>query len=401
MASTTVTASVLFQIGTGRRLHVMTPRVPVSHRLRSTTIMSSSESYDRANEVKRFDESKVGVKGLVDSGITTIPPFFVHPPETLSDLKPDTRTGSGSEIIPVIDLSGADSGSNRRSDVVDEMRRAASTFGFFQIVNHGVPLEVLDRTMASMKGFHEQPTEVKARVYRRDIGTGVSYMSNVDLYHSKAASWRDTIQIRLGPKLADLDEIPEICRNEVIEWDREIKQLGERLMGLLCEGLGVENGRLKDMTCLEGRVVVAHYYPCCPQPDLTVGLAYHTDPGVLTVVQQDHVGGLQVKYGGGWLDVKPIPGALVINIGDLLQIISNEEYKSAEHRVLANSYHEPRVSMAVFCSPGNRDDVYGPLPELISPEKPAIYRQFTLTDFMTRFFKKELDCKSLTNYYKL
>lgn len=268
-------------------------------------------------------------------------------------------------------------------------------------VNHGVPLEVLDRTMASMKGFHEQPTEIKARVYRRDIGTGVSYMSNVDLYHSKAASWRDTIQIRLGPKLADLDEIPEICRNEVIEWDREIKQLGERLMGLLCEGLGVENGRLKDLTCLEGRVVVAHYYPCCPQPDLTVGLAYHTDPGVLTVVQQDHVGGLQVKYGGGWLDVKPIPGALVINIGDLLQIISNEEYKSAEHRVLANSYHEPRVSMAVFCSPGNRDDVYGPLPELTSPEKPAIYRQFTLTDFMTRFFKKELDCKSLTNYYKM
>lgn len=187
MASTTVTASVLFQIGTGRRhRHVMTPRAPVSHRLRSTTIMSSSESYDRANEVKRFDESKVGVKGLVDSGITTIPSFFVHPPETLSDLKPGTRP----EIIPVIDLSGVDSGSNRRSDIVDEIRRAASTFGFFQIVNHGVPLEVLDRTMTSMKGFHEQPTEIKSRVYRRDIGTGVSYMSNVDLYHSKAASWR-------------------------------------------------------------------------------------------------------------------------------------------------------------------------------------------------------------------
>ncbi|XP_030958887.1 1-aminocyclopropane-1-carboxylate oxidase homolog 6-like [Quercus lobata] len=92
---------------------------------------------------------------------------------------------------------------------------------------------------------------------------------------------------------------------------------------------------------------------------------------------------------------------IVDGVDGVFNIISNEEYKSAEHRVLANSYHEPRVSMAVFCSPGNRDDVYGPLPELTSPEKPAIYRQFTLTDFMTRFFKKELDCKSLTNYYKM
>ena len=85
----------------------------------------------------------------------------------------------------------------------------------------------------------------------------------------------------------------------------------------------------------------------------------------------------------------------------MFQIISNEVYKSAEHRVLANSSHEPRVSIAVFFKAGNSDDLCGPLPELISSEKPALYRQFTLTDFMTRFFKKELDGKSLTNYYKL
>ena len=88
----------------------------------------------------------------------------------------------------------------------------------------------------------------------------------------------------------------------------------------MCEGLGVETSRLKEMTCLEGKVMVGHYYPNCPQPDLTVGLAYHTDAGVLTVVQQDHVGGLQVKYDGEWMDVKPVPGALVINVGDLLQV---------------------------------------------------------------------------------
>ncbi|XP_059446087.1 1-aminocyclopropane-1-carboxylate oxidase homolog 4-like [Corylus avellana] len=393
--------SVLFQTRFGRE--IMNPRGSEGRNPspKTTTVTCATQNYDRAKEVKRFDDSKVGVKGLVDSGITTIPRFFVHPPETLSDLKPGSEVRSGSDlVIPAIDLSGVDSDA-RRSVIVDEIRRASSSFGFFQIVNHGVPLGVLDRTMASIKGFHEQPTEMKERFYRREIGTGVSYMSNVDLYHSKAASWRDTIQIRLGPKVVDEDEIPEICRKEVIEWDREIKRLGELLVGLLCEGLGVEAKRLNEMTCLEGRVMVGHYYPNCPQPDLTVGLAYHTDPGVLTVVQQDHVGGLQVKHDGVWLDVKPVPGALVINIGDLLQIISNEEYKSAEHRVLANSKNEPRVSLAVFFNPSSREDLYGPLPELISPEKPAIYRQFTLTDFMTRFFKKELDGKSLTNYYKL
>uniref|UniRef100_A0A7N2L8S0 Isopenicillin N synthase-like Fe(2+) 2OG dioxygenase domain-containing protein n=1 Tax=Quercus lobata TaxID=97700 RepID=A0A7N2L8S0_QUELO len=187
---------------------------------------------------------------------------------------------------------------------------------------------------------------------------------------------RDTLRIKLGPKMADHGQIPEICRNEVIEWDREIKRLGEVLSGLMCEGLGVETWRLKEMTCLEDTTMLGHYYPKCPQPDLTV------------------------KYGEDWVDVKPVPGTLIINVGDLLQIISNEVYKSAEHRVLANSSHEPRVSIAVFFNAGNKDDLYGPLPELISSEKPALYRQFTMTDFRTRFSKREVD-GFLSNYYKL
>ncbi|XP_059446316.1 1-aminocyclopropane-1-carboxylate oxidase homolog 4-like [Corylus avellana] len=365
-----------------------------------TTATTDDEEYDRPKAVKEFDDSKIGVKGLVDSGITTIPRFFVHPPETLSDLKSGSAVGSGPDFIPAIDLAGVDS-DHGRSVIVEQIRRASSTVGFFQIVNHGVPLGVLERAMASVKGFYEQPTDIKARLYTRERGIGVSYFSNLDLYHSKAASWRDTLLVRLGPKVVDEDEIPEIFRKEVIEWDREIKQLGELLAGLLCEGLGVEANRLKEMTCLEGRVMVGNYYPHCPQPDLTVGLAYHTDPGVLTVVQQDHVGGLQVKYGGVYVDVKPLPGALVVNIGDLLQIISNGEYKSAEHRVLANPKNEARLSMTLFFNPGNRDSLYGPLPEIISAQKPAIYQHFSLMDFMTRFLGKELEGKSLANYYKL
>lgn len=282
------------------------------------TAINGTENYDRAKEVKQFDDSKIGVKGLVDSGLTSIPRIFIHPPETLTDLKPTPQARPNSNSIPTVDLSGFDS--DRRSSIVDQISRAAREFGFFQITNHGIPPETLDRTIAAIKGFHEQPAEIRSKVYTREVGSGVSYISNVDLFHSKAASWRDTLQLRMGPSPPAPEYVPEICRKEVAEWDREVVGLGEILMGLMSEGLGLSAGRLTEMTLLEGRVMVGHYYPSCPQPDLTVGLNSHTDPGALTVLLQDQTGGLQIKSDGVWLDVKPLPGALVINVGDLFQV---------------------------------------------------------------------------------
>lgn len=382
-------SAILNRRGTGSK---STMTITAASGSTTTASSTSDQDYDRTKAVKEFDDSKIGVKGLVDSGIDSIPSFFHHPPETLADLKPSV---DATVDIPVVDLS-AD-----RSLVVDQIKHAANEFGFFQIINHGIPTSVIDHTIESVRAFHEQPTETKSRFYGRDIGTGVAYSSNFDLYQSKAASWRDTLQIRLGPKGPEPAALPEICREEVIQWDREVLWLGEVLMGMLSEGLGLEKNKLKDMTCLEGRVMAGHYYPPCPQPDLTIGLSSHTDPGMLTVVLQDHIGGLQVKYGGGWADVKPRHGAIVINIGDIFQIISNEEYKSVEHRVLANSKHEARTSVSIFFNPSQRENLYGPLPELISTEKPALYRQFTYSDFMRRFFTKELDGKSLINFYRL
>ncbi|KAL3725787.1 hypothetical protein ACJRO7_030766 [Eucalyptus globulus] len=356
---------------------------------------TTQQAFNRAQELKQFEESKLGVKGLVDSGLTSLPSLFVHPPETLSTLKP---TRPRPDSIPTIDLSCRDS--FQRPSVVAEVGRAARELGFFQVINHGVPTEVLDRTIAVVKAFHEQPMEAKARIYRREMETGVSFFSNLDLLHSKAASWRDTLQIMLGPKLADVEEIPEVCRNEVLEWNKQVQQLGSLLLGLLSEGLGLSAGKLQELTCLENRVMVGHYYPYCPQPDLTVGLTSHTDPVVITLLLQDQIGGLQVKHGDEWVDVAPVPGALLVNIGDILQIMSNNEYKSVDHRVLANPSREPRVSIAVFCNPSDQENEFGPFPELVSSDKPAAFRQFIFSEYMRRFFTKELDGKSLINYFR-
>ena len=115
------------------------------------------------------------------------------------------------------------------------------------------------------------------------------------------------------------EDIPEVCRKEIVAWESHSTKVAEALLELLSEGLGVEAERFKDLGFLEGKLAVGHCYPYCPQPDLTVGITSHTDSG-LTVLLQNQVGGLQVKHGDEWVDVEPIPGALIVNIGDLIQV---------------------------------------------------------------------------------
>lgn len=355
-------------------------------------------AYDRLKELNEFDSSKLGVKGLIDSGITTVPRIFHHPPATLSDIQQTVSNDDHDSTIPVVDMS------RPHHELVQRIRQASAEYGFFQVVNHGVPVTVLDRVVKSIKAFHELPPEEKMQWYDRDWhkpDKGVSYFSNHDLFYSTAASWRDTLQIRLGPLSVDPGSIPTVCRDEVMVWDKEVKQLGERLVGFLSEGLGLSNDRLKGPSYV-GRVGMnGHYYPHCPEPTKTIGIASHTDLGILTVLLQDRVGGLQVKYNDKWIDLKPVHGALVINIGDLFQIISNDEYKSGEHRVLANPFNEPRVSAAVFLNPCNADNVYGPLPELVSKEKPALYREFKLSELIERFLTKEIEGNMMTSHFRL
>ncbi|XP_076947213.1 1-aminocyclopropane-1-carboxylate oxidase homolog 11-like [Bidens hawaiensis] len=353
---------------------------------------STPPYYDRLTELKLFDDSKLGVKGLLDSGITTIPRFFHHPPDNLKNNNND----SPKLTIPIINLS------DQKSTVVDQIKKSISTYGFFQIVNHSIPVQVIDDLIGSMKGFFEESSEYKMRYYHREVGKGAAYSTNFDLFRSKAASRRDSLQVRMSPMEPNWDAVPEMCREALAEWDKAAVVLADKLMSILCDGLGIKSDRLKELTCLEGRVSVAHYYPPCPQPELTMGLTPHTDPGMLTMVVQNEVGGLlQVKCGDEWADVEAVPGAIVVNIGDLLQMMSNDEYKSAQHRVLANPSEGARVSIATFFNPSIRDKLYGPFPELVSTTKPAVYREFVYEDYMRRFFTKELDGKTLTNFYKI
>lgn len=275
----------------------------------------ATSGYDRMKELKEFDESKIGVKGLSDSGITSIPRFFVHPPETLSDLK----SSSTYTNIPVIDLSAVNSTADRHK-IVEQVKEAATTWGFFQVINHGVPVSALDETINAIKAFHDKPHMVKTKYYKRDESQGVMYTSNNDLYRANAAAWHDSLQAWMAPTPPKVEDIPEVCRNEVVAWDKRATEVAETVMELLSEGLGLEAGKFKELTFSDSRAFVGHCYPYCPQPDLTVGITSHTDSTMVTVLLQNHLPGLQVRHADEWVNVNPVPGSLIINVGDFLQV---------------------------------------------------------------------------------
>lgn len=358
-------------------------------------VVSSSPEMESKwlKEVKDFDESKIGVKGLLDSGLTTIPRIFHHPPEALSDLKPSSTHFE----IPLIDLSISE-----RSILVDQVRDAFSTWGFFQVVNHGIPIQVIEDTIKAFKSFHEEAMEVKRSKYVWD--EKVSYSSTVNLLlQVKAMNWKDSLRVSTSPNPPAMDRIPSVCRKELMEWDDHMKKLSESLMELICEGLGVDTYRLKELDCMEGRKLLCHYYPYCPQPDLTFGLPTHTDRSVLTLLLQNEVTALQVKYGDQWVEIKPIHGGIIVNAGDLLQILSNDKLQSVEHRVVANPCKEPRVSITVLFNPGREcePDSYGPFQELLSQEHPALYRNFSFAEFHQHLKSNNVGIRPSVKLFKL
>ncbi|KAK2966106.1 hypothetical protein RJ640_001520 [Escallonia rubra] len=361
------------------------------------TMVKAALEYDRTKELKAFDETKAGVKGLVDDRLVKIPKIFVRPAEELAK---ELNCRPAEVQPPIIDIGGIQ-GLDRHKEIVNEVRIAAAKWGFFQVVEHGIFLTVLEEMIEGVRLFHEQDLEAKKKFYTRDRTRSVRLNTNNDLFNSRTANWRDTLMFSDSASgTLDPNEFPAICRDVVTAYAKHVHNLGNTLFQLLSEALGLKEDHLKSVECTEGFGVACHYYPACPEPELTLGTTKHSDPGFLTVLLQNQISGLQVLYEDQWVDVRPTPGALVINIGDLLQLISNDRLKSNKHRVLA-SRGGPRISVVCFfVGPVRSSKVYGPIEELISEGNPPVYREVQLDKYITKFGTTGLDKYPGLDYYK-
>ncbi|KAI3693030.1 hypothetical protein L6452_32858 [Arctium lappa] len=357
--------------------------------------------YDRKAELTAFDDTKTGVKGLVDAGITEVPRIFIQPsPEYLNSHQPSPSK----LILPTIGLEGINEDPIRRKEVIEKVKDASESWGFFQLVNHGIPISVLKEMMKGVMRFHEQDSEVKKQWYTRDFSENsrVIYNSNFDLYAAPVTNWRDSFYCHMAPDPPQPHELPPPCSDILLEYSSQIMKLGGCVLELMSEALGLDSNHLSDMGCAEGLGVLGHYYPSCPQPELTIGTPNHSDNDFITILLQDQIGGLQVFYQNQWTDVPPIPGALVVNIGDLLQMITNDRFVSSQHKVLANKVG-PRVSVASFFSTGsiNTSKVFEPIKELLSEDNPAKYRGTTVKAYADYYREKGLDGTSALSHLQI
>ncbi|XWS53833.1 hypothetical protein CRYUN_Cryun10bG0034300 [Craigia yunnanensis] len=273
------------------------------------------------------------------------------------------------------------------------------------VFNHGIPISVLNEMIDGVRRFHEQDTEVKKEFYTRERSRKALFVSNFNLYKSQTATWRDTLACIIAPDPLDPEELPGVCRDIVMDYSKRVITLAFTLFEVLSEALGLNPSRLNDMDCAEGLILLGHYYPKCPEPELTMGTSCHTDTNFMTILLQDQIGGLQVLHENQWIDVPYSPGALIVNIGDLLQLISNGKFKSVNHRVLAKRAG-PRISVASFFriqapDEGNATRLYGPIKELLSKENPPIYRETSMKDYLSHYRTQVIDQTSSLLHLKL
>jgi isopenicillin N synthase-like dioxygenase len=304
-------------------------------------------------------------------------------------------------LVPLIDIGPLRDGSAPQQ-VAQALHRASREIGFVYVTNHGIDLAFLAQARTTALAFFRQPLETKLTVnispqHRGFLRIGAARMDDnarPDLKESFVWGMEDTQgkapqdHALRGDNRWPLD-MPAL-RRDALRFLDEADRVARVLLQGFALGLGLPAGFFLQTSSHPMSRAAFTYYP--PQ-DMALGpnqfgVAPHTDFGVLTVLCQDDVGGLQVQHADGtWFEAPPIPGSLVINVGDLLARWTNGVYRSTPHRVVNTSGRE-RLSLVLAFDPdpGTVVDARDVFP-LQTARDPAV----TCGDYLQWRFGKSFD----------
>ncbi|XP_038685030.1 protein SRG1-like [Tripterygium wilfordii] len=302
------------------------------------------------------------------------------------------------EIAPIADLPIIDMESLLSQESSDaeltKLDFACKEWGFFMLVNHGVSSEMLEKIKVEIQDFYNLPMEEKKKFWQKPgevEGLGQPFVVS----ENQKLDWSDQFHMITQPphlrKPHLFPNLPLPFRETLDNYSLTVKNLALAILEQMEKALKVSTG-IKEIFVEGTQQMRFNYYPPCPQSDKVIGLSPHSDMGITVLLQVNDVEGLQIKKNGKWLTIKPIPGAFIINLGDMVEIITNGIYPSVEHRAIVNPKKE-RLSIAAFHAAGHHCEI-GPASSLVTPESPAIFKTVGVGEYLQGFFARELGGKT-------
>ncbi|GMN30736.1 hypothetical protein TIFTF001_002943 [Ficus carica] len=306
--------------------------------------------------------------------------------------------------IPVIDMSKLlDKDPSIYNHELARLHSACKDWGFFQLINHGVPEEVTEKMKIDTQDFFQLPLEEKktyAQLPNDFEGYGQAFLFSQE----QKLDWGDRFFLVVQPvsqrNMRFWPTYPTSFRENLDIYSLEMQKLTVCLLKFMSRNLGLDSETFTSFF-VEGRQGVRlNLYPPCVQANKVMGLGPHSDPNLLSLLMQvNDVQGLQIMKNGNWVPVKPVPGAFIVNIGDVIEMMTNGEYKSTEHRVVVN-LEKQRLSIAAFLNP-DIQTMISPLPDLVKQNRPK-YKSVSYEEYLARIYQiKKLDRKSLIDQMKL
>ncbi|KAF8370085.1 hypothetical protein HHK36_031881 [Tetracentron sinense] len=312
---------------------------------------------------------------------------------------------SSSMHIPIIDLSKLVEGDEDqwRTEMV-KLASSCEEWGFFQVINHGIDRSLLETIEKIAMEFFMLPLEEKQK-YPMAPGTVQGYGQAFVFSEDQKLDWCNMLALGVEPhfirnpklwptKPAKFSEILEM-------YSKDIRKLCQNLLRFIALSLDLKQEAFNKMFGVAVQAVRMNYYPPCSRPDLVLGLSPHSDGSALTVLQQGRGNsvGLQILKDKTWVPVQPVPDALVINIGDTLEVLTNGRYKSVEHRAVTHK-EKDRLSIVTFYAPSYEIEL-GPLPELVDENNPCMYKRYNHGEYSHHYVTNKLQGKKTLDFAKI